>query len=250
MKQNKKPNKETAENKKSNYEIFNDNFYRFCGKQPIDFIYNKLMKRVDVKILREEFEYNAAIALNSGGTYIGFADYFVTAAERIRMFEENNCLIVYNKLVRDNVPDIIEAEGNKCKTEILNYSDYIKALKAKLKEEVSEYLKDDSMEKLSDVLEVMGAIVKAKGYTWDKLTKIRKNKKKIKGSFEKRINLVSVINKEKIKKIKASSKEWRKSDDEKLADMCTSGASIELLSDYFNRFEYDIIGRLLQLNLY
>ena len=38
----------------------------------------------------------------------------------------------YNKLVRDRIPEIIEASGNTCVTEILSYEDYLKMLDAKL----------------------------------------------------------------------------------------------------------------------
>lgn len=46
---------------------------------------------------------------------------------------------VYNKLVRDNIPDIIENSGKKCVTRILMEEDYIEALEVKLQEEVNEY---------------------------------------------------------------------------------------------------------------
>lgn len=49
---------------------------------------------------------------------------------------------VYNKLVRDKIPEIIEADGRSCKTEILSKEEYLKMVDAKLDEELAEYHKD------------------------------------------------------------------------------------------------------------
>ena len=46
---------------------------------------------------------------------------------------------VYNKLVRDKIPEIIEADDKVCKTHDLPDDEYIAALEANLNEEVSEY---------------------------------------------------------------------------------------------------------------
>ena len=45
----------------------------------------------------------------------------------------------------------------------------------------------------ADLLEVMGAVVKARGYTWDDLTRVRKEKRAQRGAFEQRIFLKEVI---------------------------------------------------------
>ena len=75
--------------------------------------------------------------------------------------------IVYHKLVRDRIPEIIEASGKACVTEVLPKEAYIQALDAKLSEELAEYQQSKSLEELADLLEVMGAVVKARGYTWE-----------------------------------------------------------------------------------
>lgn len=38
----------------------------------------------------------------------------------------------YNKLVRDNIPEIIDASGKTCRTEILSDDEYLKMLDSKL----------------------------------------------------------------------------------------------------------------------
>ena len=72
---------------------------------------------------------------------------------------------VYNKLVRDKIPEIIEADGKYCKTRILSGEEYIAALEAKLNEEVAEYQKDKNLEEIADVFEVLQAICIARGYS-------------------------------------------------------------------------------------
>lgn len=99
---------------------------------------------------------------------------------------------VYNKLVRDLIPKIIEKSGNRCVCETLSQEQYIVMLDAKLNEELAEYQRSKSLEELADLLEVMGAVVRARGYTWSQLTETRKKKLNEHGGFEKRILLKEV----------------------------------------------------------
>ena len=99
----------------------------------------------------------------------------------------------YHKLVRDKIPEIIESTGNTCKTEILSQTDYICMLDEKLNEELAEYQESKSLEELADLLEVMTAVVEARGYTWQELTAIREEKRQKRGGFEKRILLKEVL---------------------------------------------------------
>ena len=98
----------------------------------------------------------------------------------------------YNKLVRDRIPEIIEASGKKCVTEILSDVDYLRMVDAKLDEELAEYHKDQNIEELADLLEVIHAAVLAHGYTLEDLERIRAEKAEKRGGFSKRILLVEV----------------------------------------------------------
>ena len=80
---------------------------------------------------------------------------------------------VYNKLVRDKIPEIIKADGKECKTRILSKDEYIAALETKLNEEVAEYQEDKNLEEMADVLEVLQAICLARGYSLDELEAMR-----------------------------------------------------------------------------
>ena len=97
--------------------------------------------------------------------------------------------IKYNKLVRDRIPEIIEADGKGCKIEILSDERYLEMLDAKLTEELTEYQESKSLEELADLLEVMRAVVKARGWAWEQLENVRADKTAKRGSFEKKILL-------------------------------------------------------------
>ena len=70
--------------------------------------------------------------------------------------------IVYNKLVRDKIPVIIESDGKTCEIEILSDGEYLKMIDAKLDEELAEYHKDQNLEELADLLEVIQAAAVAR----------------------------------------------------------------------------------------
>ena len=100
--------------------------------------------------------------------------------------------IKYNKLVRDRIPEIIESSGKTCSTEILSPEEYLRMLDAKLDEELAEYHKDQNIEELADLLEVIHAAAIARGYTLEDLEQIRAEKAAKRGTFEKRILLKEV----------------------------------------------------------
>lgn len=103
--------------------------------------------------------------------------------------------IVYNKLVRDKIPQIIEEVGNSCVTKILSEEEYLLMLDAKLDEELAEYHADGSVEELADLLEVVYAAARARGYTRPELENIRKKKAEERGGFDNRILLLEVTEK-------------------------------------------------------
>ena len=101
--------------------------------------------------------------------------------------------IVYDKLVRDKIPDIIEASGKTCNVEILSDEAYLRMVDAKLDEELAEYHQDQNIEELADLVEVIYAATKARGYTLEQLEEVRKEKAEKRGAFDKKILLIDVI---------------------------------------------------------
>lgn len=98
----------------------------------------------------------------------------------------------YNKLVRDKIPGIIEASGAVCATKTLSDPEYLQALDEKLTEELAEYQESHSAEELADLLEVIYAIVKARGFPASALDDLREEKAAKRGRFDEKIMLLSV----------------------------------------------------------
>lgn len=101
-------------------------------------------------------------------------------------------IITYNKLVRDLIPEIIEKSGKKCNFCTLSDDEYVKMIDAKLDEELEEYHKDQSLEELADMLEVIYSAALARGYTAEELEKARAEKAQKRGVFKNKIFLIDV----------------------------------------------------------
>ena len=95
----------------------------------------------------------------------------------------------YDKLVRDNIPEIIKKDGKTARVHVANDMEYDRKLKEKLLEEANEYAACGDPEELADVLEVVYAIAINKGIHKVQLESMVQNKRNEKGSFEKRIVL-------------------------------------------------------------
>ena len=63
---------------------------------------------------------------------------------------------------------------------------------AKLDEELAEYHKDQNIEELADLVEVIHAATLARGYSLEELERVRAEKIAKRGGFEKRILLKEV----------------------------------------------------------
>ena len=101
--------------------------------------------------------------------------------------------IIYDKLVRDKIPEIIEKSGKSCEIEILSDEEYLQMLDKKLEEELAECHQEQNIEELVDLLEVLYATAKARGYSIEELEQVRVEKQKARGGFDKKILLKSVV---------------------------------------------------------
>jgi len=104
---------------------------------------------------------------------------------------------VYNKLVRDHIPDIIENSGNTCGVKVLDLEEYMDELKKKLVEESNEALnsidKESLIKELADVLEVIDALKITYGISDLELMSVKEKKAATNGKFAKGIFLEYVI---------------------------------------------------------
>lgn len=99
----------------------------------------------------------------------------------------------YYKLVRDKIPEIIKADNKRCEIEIVDDKKKYELLKNKLEEEVNEFLTDENLEELADVLEVLVGLANSLGYTEEELMKKRIQKIQERGGFNKGVVLKKVF---------------------------------------------------------
>lgn len=95
----------------------------------------------------------------------------------------------YDKLVRDKIPEIIIADGKRCKSRILSDSEMQEYLLAKLSEEVGELQSKPCAEEIADVIEVLMALSTQLGSSMSEVENIRRMKHAARGGFDKRILL-------------------------------------------------------------
>jgi predicted house-cleaning noncanonical NTP pyrophosphatase (MazG superfamily) len=98
---------------------------------------------------------------------------------------------LYDKLVRDKIPEIIRQAGEEPKTRILNDAEYLDELVKKLGEEYDEFKADMSAEELADLQEVILALAEALHISREQLEHIRLDKVAKRGAFEHKIFLES-----------------------------------------------------------
>lgn len=99
--------------------------------------------------------------------------------------------MVYNKLVRDKIPAMIEAKGEHCNIRILEDEEYRQCLEDKLDEEVGEFHRDRNLEELADILEVVYALADSMGSSRQELMQLYDAKHEQRGGFAQRICLIS-----------------------------------------------------------
>lgn len=103
---------------------------------------------------------------------------------------------MYNKLIRDRIPEVIEADGRRAHVRILDAIEYRDALRVKLQEELQEFLTasaSEELEELADLVEVIHAIVRERGFALSELERVREAKLQKRGGFAKRLFLVETI---------------------------------------------------------
>ena len=102
---------------------------------------------------------------------------------------------MYEKLVRDKIPEIIKQNNEQPIIRILTDGEYKKELEKKLFEEYNEVLNsmgDSRIEELADMLEVMISLAEVENKSFEEIEKIRVLKKEKRGGFSKKIYLERV----------------------------------------------------------
>jgi predicted house-cleaning noncanonical NTP pyrophosphatase (MazG superfamily) len=100
---------------------------------------------------------------------------------------------VYNKLVRDRIPEIISASGKHCEVQIIeDNNQVIELLEKKLLEELNEYQVDRNIEEIADMVEVLFSLGERLGTKREELLRIVIGKSRERGGFNQGVFLVSV----------------------------------------------------------
>src|SRR5437868_9332299 len=99
--------------------------------------------------------------------------------------------MLYAKLVRDKIPDIIRQEGREDPViTTLTEEEARLALYKKLVEEVGELIESGETGEMADVLEVVYGIAALQGLSEEELDALRREKAEKRGGFRQRIFLV------------------------------------------------------------
>ncbi len=97
-----------------------------------------------------------------------------------------------NKLIRDKIPDLLENQGNyKIFAHTMDDAAFLVSLKKKLLEESQEVVeaqtREELVEEIADVMEVINNLCKMNEITLKEVESVRLKKIEDKGGFEKRI---------------------------------------------------------------
>ena len=103
---------------------------------------------------------------------------------------------IYNKLVRDNIPQILHKQNLNFRHKILQEKEFQKYLRLKLDEEILELDQainsEDKLEELADILEILFTMTSSLKYKKSDLMKTRDKKLTKKGGFQKKYFLIDV----------------------------------------------------------
>lgn len=88
------------------------------------------------------------------------------------------------KLIRDGIPQIIEETGSTCSVSYVNDGkEHIRWLKAKMIEEVGEFITEPTYNEAADVVEVIKALCYLNGLEWDVVLSTAVDKQESHGGF-------------------------------------------------------------------
>jgi len=91
---------------------------------------------------------------------------------------------IYNKLVRDNIPEILTVKGKNFTSHVAkDKEEYQSKLMEKLQEEVSEFLEAPCAEEIADIQEVLDALAHSIGVDIAEVSNIKIRKAALRGRF-------------------------------------------------------------------
>jgi predicted house-cleaning noncanonical NTP pyrophosphatase (MazG superfamily) len=101
--------------------------------------------------------------------------------------------VTYRKLIRDRIPEIMDAAGVRYEVAVLDDATFRSALRAKLLEEATEAASAGSAEELvteiADLLEVVEALLAAEGVDPETVRAVQRERREARGGFGRRLEL-------------------------------------------------------------
>ena len=102
---------------------------------------------------------------------------------------------IYNKLVRDKIPEIIKNNGGEPTCRILSDGEFKSELEKKLFEEYNEVIESagsERVEELADMLEIIKALAELEGSNLEQVIQVAEEKEQKRGAFNEKIYLEKV----------------------------------------------------------
>ena len=93
------------------------------------------------------------------------------------------------KLIRDRIPEIVQAKGEVIHTRVANNEEYTTALRQKLIEEAKEFAEKGDPEELADLFEVIDAILANESFSREEIQERQMIKAAQRGGFTQKILL-------------------------------------------------------------
>ncbi|MBA2667365.1 MAG: nucleoside triphosphate pyrophosphohydrolase [Trueperaceae bacterium] len=99
----------------------------------------------------------------------------------------------YGKLIRDRIPEIMDAAGVRYEIAPLDHDAFISALLAKLQEEAAEIAgaagRTERITEIADLYEALAALLSAEGIDAADVDGVRQQRREERGGFEQRLEL-------------------------------------------------------------
>ena len=99
----------------------------------------------------------------------------------------------YDKLIRDRIPELMDADGVRYQVDVLDDAAFRAALLEKLVEEAGEVRvaegRSERVKELADVLEVVEALLEVEGVGWDEVRGVQEERRASRGGFQRRLRL-------------------------------------------------------------
>lgn len=108
--------------------------------------------------------------------------------------------VLIGKLVRDKIPEIIRAKGEIPHARVLRFDERQVYLHAKLLEECHELIdakrRDSIAGEIADTIEVLRAIARYQGISWEDVERQVREKRRLRGAFRSFLCLLPTVSPE------------------------------------------------------